>query len=144
MKVLFLDFDGVINTFHSHTKGDGDTFSKLPCKNLNKLLSKVPDLQIVVSSAWRMHGVVRVVEILQKNGIDPTRVAGITGDEPGPRGVQIQHWLNRNPTVTNIVIIDDDSDMEHLMNKLVKTNSFVGLTTKDVDSAVEILNKPLK
>lgn len=142
MKVLFLDFDGVLNNFSS--RNFGEIFSPSTCKNLNSLLKKVPDLKIVVSSAWRMHGLKYCKAILKKNGINSEKVIDITGNEPGVRGHQIQCWLDRNPGVTNMVIIDDESDMGELVNKLVKTSSFIGLTSKEVALAVEVLKKPIK
>lgn len=150
MKVLFLDFDGVINPYGNNlvTAGakrtSGELFSKPCCDNLKSLLNKVPDLKIVISSAWRMWGVEYVSGVLAKNGVDGSRVIDVTGQENGNRGHQIQCWLDRNKDVTNIVIIDDESDMGELMNKLVKTSGFIGLTSKEVDLALEVLEIPLK
>jgi hypothetical protein len=144
MKIIFLDFDGVLNNFTSHRLCTGDTFSAVACENLNKILEAVPEAKIVVSSAWRMWGLKRIKEILAKNGIDETKVIDITGDEKGFRGYQIQCWMDRNPGVTNLVILDDDSDMCELMNKLVKTNSFIGLTETGAKQAIKVLKAPLK
>ena len=84
-------------------------------------------------------------KLLDKNGIKGalSRVIDITGKENGIRGYQIQCWLDRNPGVTNMVILDDESDMGPLVTKLVKTNSYVGLTSTDADKAVDELNKPI-
>lgn len=143
MRVIFLDLDGVLNTF-SHFSSTGD-FSKSACKHLKDLLGKVSDLMIVVSSSYRLHGLDACKAILDKNGIDPKRVIDITDDikEDGTndRGYHIKKWLDRHPKVFSFVIIDDESDMDDLMNKLVKTNSFIGITKKDIDLALEILNK---
>lgn len=142
MKVLFLDIDGVLNNFKD--RNFGKSLSKASCENLNTLLKKVPDLKIVISSAWRHNGLEFMKEMLNENNIDGKRVIDITGNENGIRGYQIQCWLDRNPEVTNCVIIDDDSDMGELMNKLVKTNSFVGLTSKAVEQAEEVLKTSIK
>lgn len=141
MNVVFLDYDGVINNFHTHTNAAGTDFSATACTNLNRLLNHFSDLKIVVSSSWRMWGLARMKEILAKNGINPDLVIDITGDEPGERGNQIQAWLDRNPGVNSFVILDDDMDMTHLIGKLVHTNAYVGLTEEDVKEAIEILNK---
>lgn len=142
MKVLFLDIDGVLNNFAD--RNFGEKFSSAACQNLNELLKLEPELKIVISSAWRIWGVEYMKSILHKNGVDSSRIIDRTGDENGKRGYQIQCWLDRHPEVTNIVILDDESDMEHLMSKLVKTSSFIGLTSKEVKQAVKVLKKPLK
>jgi len=139
MKVLFLDFDGVLNPYGYKT--EGATFSKMACKNLNLLLKKVPELKIVVSSSWRIHGLHAVRDILKSNGIDPKRVIDITGDEKGIRGNQIKAWLDRHKNVNNFVILDDNSDMGELTPRLVKTNGFIGLTQNEVNKIVELLYK---
>jgi hypothetical protein len=136
-----LDFDGVINNFHTHSNATGTDFSATACTNLNKLLKHFPDLNIVVSSSWRMYGLLKMKEILAKNGIDPNRVIDITGDEEGERGNQIQAWLDRHSEVDSFVILDDDMDMGHLIKYLVHTNAYVGLTEENVKDAIKILNK---
>jgi len=141
MKVLFLDIDGVLNNFQS--RNFGETFNVSACKNLNSLLKKVPELKIVVSSAWRMHGLAYMKKVLKGNGIDPDRIVDITGNEQGERGHQIQCWLDRNPGVTGMVIIDDESDMGALKDKLVKTSSYIGLTSTHVTEAIKMLEKPM-
>lgn len=139
MKVIFLDFDGVLNNFKD--RNFGEQFSISSCRNLNSLVKKVRGVKIVISSAWRMHGLEYCKSILEKNGINSDNVIDRTGNEDGIRGNQIQAWLDRNPGVKAFVIIDDESDMGHLKDKLVKTNGFVGLTTKEVDLAVDMLKK---
>lgn len=144
MKVLFLDIDGVLNNFKD--RNFGETFSAPCCDALNSILDRVPDLKIVISSAWRMWGVEYMKGVLDKNGVKDTdnRVIDVTGQENGIRGYQIQCWLDRNTDVTNIVILDDESDMGPLGNKLVKTNKYIGLTSSHADKAVEIVNTPIK
>jgi|SRR5581483_5530548 len=143
MKVLFLDFDGVLNLYPQISRGID--FYKPACVNLELLLKKVPDLKIVVSSAWRMHGLQYVKNVLQHNGIDPRRVIDITGEEKiggqPHRGHQIQCWLVAHPGVTKFAILDDFSDMEPYMNKLVKTSSYIGLTQANVEKVLEILDE---
>lgn len=139
MKVLFLDVDGVLNNFHQ--RNFGEVFSSPSCAALNTIIQAVPDLKIVISSAWRIWGLKYMQNLLTKNGIERADeiVIDLTGREQGIRGYQIQCWLDRNPGVTSFVILDDESDMGELMNKLVKTNSFVGLTTTEAEKAIELL-----
>jgi hypothetical protein len=143
MKVLFLDVDGVLNNFKE--RNFGEQFSPSACENLNSLLKDEPDLKIVISSSWRNKpgGLSYVKKIFHKNAIDATKIIDKTGNENGLRGYQIQCWLDNNPGVTNLVIIDDNSDMCVLITKLVKTNMFVGLTSADCKKALDILKKPV-
>ena len=142
MKVLFLDIDGVMNNYTS--RNFKDKFSVSAVQALNSLLAREPDLKIVISSAWRIWGVNYMKKVFTQNGLDESRIIDRTGDENGRRGYQIQCWLDRNPGVTHMVILDDESDMDPFMDKLAKTSMFVGLTSKEVDQAVEVLKKPLK
>ena len=142
MKVLFLDIDGVMNNYTS--RNFKDKFSVSAVQALNSLLAREPDLKIVISSAWRIWGVNYMKKVFTQNGLDESRIIDRTGDENGRRGYQIQCWLDRNPGVTHMVILDDESDMDPFMDKIAKTSMFVGLTSKEVDQAVEVLKKPLK
>ena len=57
------------------------------------------------------------------------------------RGLEIQKWLDDNPQGENVVfvILDDDSDMEHLMDRLVQTDHEFGLTQEDAGKAILML-----
>lgn len=139
MKILFLDIDGVLNNFKE--RNFGEKFSPAACGNLKDLLNRVPDLKIVISSAWRIWGLEYMKKVLENNGIPSSRIIDVTGREVGIRGHQIQCWLDKNPEVTAFAILDDETDMGNLMDKLVKTSSYIGLTSKEVDLAVEVLEK---
>jgi len=139
MKVLFLDIDGVLNNYHQ--RNFGESFSPPSCDALNSILDRVPDLKIVISSSWRMWGTDYMQKLLEKNGIKDakSKVIDITGNELGNRGFQIHCWLNRNPSVTQFVILDDETDMGPLLTNLVKTNGYVGLTSTEADRVVDAL-----
>lgn len=153
MKILFLDFDGVLNSkqeviyHHRFTKkptrnaksflafvfakavqwaikgwmklpaesrryrayrewqnfyilrlSDHCTFCPIACSNVQWLLDKDPELMIVISSTWRVHGMRHCLAVLKLNGIDTARVIGRTGgweDGGKQRGDQIKGWLER-------------------------------------------------
>ena len=142
MKIIFLDFDGVINpiSFTAH----GSKFSNAACANLNDLMTKVPDAKIVVSSSWRRWGLEKVSEILEENGIDRKKVIGITDSEGGwephqDREGQISRWLKAHSNVEKFVVLDD-FPMPNLSNNALKLNGYIGLTQKDVEMASRILN----
>ena len=52
MKLLFLDIDGVLNN-HTPLESGYNGICQHRARLLNIILESVPDLQIVVSSAWR-------------------------------------------------------------------------------------------
>jgi hypothetical protein len=145
-KILFLDIDGVLNLATIYGYNKSGVFSRACCHNLRFLLNKVPDLKIVVSSSWHVLGLSEDKRILQANGIDSSRIVDIVGDDntgegKGDKKYHIGKWLERNLEVTEFVIIDDDSvSPDRFYNKLIKPNSFVGLTIKDVEKAIEILD----
>lgn len=137
MKVIFLDFDGVFLVFGKPSLSD--EANKKAIANLKEFFDKEKDLKIVISSAWRANGMSYCKRFLDGLGLPGDRVVGMTGDERGDRGYQIQAYLNRNPEVKKFVIIDDNSDMPTMLNKIVKTNSFIGFTEADAAKASAIL-----
>jgi len=144
MKVLFLDFDGVLNLFPSPSRSG--SFDKEACINLEMLLNRVPDLKIVVSSSWRTYGLDAIRDILKSNGIDPRRVLDITGheeskDERDHRGFQVENWLKKHPKVKQYAIVDDHADFVPLKSKLVQTKPTLGLTQDIAERLLEILGK---
>ena len=144
MKVLFLDFDGVLNLYPSPSRNG--SFDKTCCINLEMLLNRLTDLKIVVSSSWRTYGLDAVKDVLKSNGIDPRRVIDITGheeskDDRDHRGFQVESWLKRHPKVKQFAIVDDNNDFKPLHDKLVQTNKTVGLSQANVEKLLEILSK---
>jgi hypothetical protein len=137
MKILFLDFDGVIKPLHQD-------FSKDACKRVSDLLIKEPHLRIVVSSSWREQGLQACRGILSGLGIDPIKVIDVTPGMPEhalrTRDHHIKKWLREHP-VDNFVILDDEADCPDFKRKYVKTNSDVGLTDKDMERALDILKQ---
>ena len=172
MKVIFLDVDGVLNSEHWYKKNHKrhpercrtDTaIDPRYVRNLKRIVDRT-GAKIVLSATCR--GDVKgnychyLHRILEKYGLiiyDYTRRLG------GERGYEIQDWLDNHQNVTNIVILDDDSDMMHLTKYLVKTKSgpynkqkdgtfkrdtslFAwrkeGLNISKVKEAIRILEKP--
>lgn len=117
-----------------------DEFCPIACSNLLLILEEVPDVKIVVSSTWRLGRTVEELrDVLAKAGVDRERIIDKTPviwNEK--RGTEIQTWLDTfdpavflQPKVTDFVIVDDDSDMLHLLPKLVQTKAEHGLMYKD-------------
>ena len=102
MKIIFLDFDGVLNSLQSvyYWKNRGEDFPDnwcpVACNNLNLLLNNFPDLGIVISSTWRGHGMERCKQVLKKHNIDTSQIIGMTPKLWKERGYEIEEWLNTN------------------------------------------------
>lgn len=165
MKVLFLDFDGVLNSHQSatfwHNKRDqskwenemyrdwpgtlkeyiAQEFCPIAMSNVEELIRRVPDLKIVVSSTWRLGETVETLKkILHPSKIIGDAIIGVTPRFGGePRGAEIQDWLTRHPEVTKFVIVDDNDDMIHLKPNLVNTHEWHGFTFADMRKAEDML-----
>lgn len=142
MKILFLDFDGCIAPISFHHSSSG--FSKAACANVQSVLDKDPNVRIVISSSWRRWGVEKLREILKENGIDPTKVIGVTEEKggwpPENRADQIKDWLEKHKEIKHFVAIDD-YPLPKLDPNCIKTNGYVGFTQKDAEVALKILDK---
>lgn len=138
-KIIFLDFDGVVNAF---SEPESLRYLSKKCVgNLNVLLH-LTGAGIVVSSTWRIgRTMADLRQILVNAGLNfPRKVIGMTPRGPGRRGTEIGLWLKDHPEVESFVILDDDSDMEPFMDRLVRSDSDTGLTDLDVEKALKILN----
>lgn len=166
MKIIALDFDGVLNSHQSavfwHHKRDqskwetemyeswtgtlkeyiAQEFCPIAMSNVETLIRKVPDVKIVVSSTWRIGETVESLKkILHPSKLMADAVIDVTPrlGHGVARGLEIQKWLDGHPEVTDFVIIDDDSDMLHLTPNLVLTDSQHGFQYKDMLAAVRLL-----
>lgn len=164
MKVVFLDFDGVITTLES-----GWSLCPKKMKLLGEIL-QTTDAKIVISSSWRRKTLEETLQFISGGSIHSKdspfpycdKVVGITdrmyafswndkvnertGKRPNyliPRGVEIDGWLKVNGLdVENYVILDDDNDMLYCQcNNFVQTDSYGGLSKENVEQAIKILNK---
>jgi histidinol phosphatase-like enzyme len=158
MKVIFLDFDGVLCNIESisagykaRTEPEQDPYGPHDdcVAALNRIIAETGAV-IVVSSTWRkcMTPNARMRQTLSRWGVKGDMIGTtpvLNRDEYAykRRGSEIQFWLNtvRTP-VTSFVILDDDSDMAHLSHRLVRTSMQDGLTETDADRAIAILNAP--
>lgn len=149
MKVLFLDIDGVLNSeqFIRHRLLKGDPYQHkdmdpYAVSNLQFIAHHVKDLKIIISSTWRvLHPLEEIKEMMTKSGFDSSElIIGCTPDgRRGPRGAEIDQWLKENPGTESFVIIDDDSDMEPHLERLIKTSSLDGLLLSQAKRAVMML-----
>lgn len=165
MKILFLDIDGVLNSFDNdyamselykldNTNKIRDEFGILfdeRCVRWLRWIIEKTECKIVLSSTWRCVGLSKIQlmwEVRDLPGevisITPTSVSteiinlyAATNNE-ADRGYEIQEWLDTNEW-SKYCIVDDDNDMLSSQN-FVRTEKQIGLNYKTANSIVAILN----
>jgi hypothetical protein len=158
-RIIFLDIDGVLVTYQSMRNRAANespeerakTFDPASVSALNEITDRT-GAGIVISSTWRIAGVMFCRELLRAAGvkapvIDVTpRLLNHKGDIclAQPRGREIQAWISEHSgwyELQSFVILDDDSDMEHLKSRLVLCNMENGLTAARAARAIEMLRQ---
>jgi hypothetical protein len=151
-RILFLDFDGVLNhTEHfaslppDRTAADVDvdceSFDLACIARLNAIVDRT-GCKVVISSTWR-HEYTRsdLQGHLVRHGY-AGKVHGVTPVLPGkPRGAEIAAWLSERPAIEFFVILDDNSDMGPLRGRLVQTSFATGLQDEHVEAVVRMLTR---
>lgn len=180
MKIIFLDIDGVLNSNDSVIyfceklglpNPPRDEYGELFCPFASNLLNKLikeTDAKIVISSTWRLSGLVAMQEMwkfrnMEGEVIDVTPYLPYIGNIDNwninrscPRGWEIENWLNQRGfrynkypfdnedkvDITNHVILDDDCDfMMYQKDNFIHVNNLYGFTKDDYNKAYEILTK---
>lgn len=158
MRVIFLDFDGVMNNnkfLRSNPSAENASAQQVDPRAVALLdkLVKSTDAKIVISSTWRHSRKLSEIQgILRQAGSRVAFRAVIDRTPVGEsnRGQEIQEWLELDPEreVVNpaheplqaYVILDDTNEMTpEQQDHLVQTNPQVGLTDQDVVEAISIL-----
>lgn len=153
MKVIFLDIDGVLNSYEYFVKTRDLNIqgieSEVDVEKI-KLLKQAIDetgAKVVLSSSWRYTKNAQYLkELLSHYDIYTDSTPFIQNE----RGLEIKQWLLDNPNVEEYVILDDeifDSYDEELMKRLIKIpgeNGYgcgKGLLSKDVDEIIRRLGR---
>ena len=166
--IIALDMDGVLNS-HEYFKAtynerhnkeieelypeDGYWLSMIDPEKVSLLnqIIEATGAVVVISSSWRItNSYSDMQRLLDQKGF----IGKIIGATPKTyqledgswscRGDEIQHWLD---SVTNasiakelkFVILDDNSDMGHLKERLILTTWQQGLLKEHVDRAIAML-----
>lgn len=165
MKIIFLDVDGVLITeksiveqYYRNNKKPSSGYRQdfdVDCMNNLKEIVQISNANIVISSTWRLgdhstdKGWIALLDRLNDYGLKE-RVIGYTPDLSweynnnfSKRGMEVQRWLdnNKDKDIDGFVIIDDDSDMFHLMPKLAKCSFKTGITNEVKFNALDIILK---
>ena len=142
-KIIFLDFDGVIIT----PRTEFLHFDPICMEHLKHIIDET-NAFIVISSTWKIGTpFIELKAMFEPFGMFQ-RVLGTTPNIDGDfvRGREIDTWLNsihaKRFDIKNFIILDDDSDMEPHMNRLIQTNTQEGLTEDIAKNCIELLNNP--
>lgn len=149
MKVIFLDFDGVITTLESRFN-----LSKVKMEMVKDIVDAT-GAKIVISSCWRyntLEDTIKSITTVSNRVPEPflmaSDVIGVTkrlyparGETRVLRGSEINLYLEEHPDITNYVILDDDTDMlPEQFSHFIHTDTYLGISEEDVLKAIEILN----
>lgn len=153
MSVIFLDFDGVLNSskflytpqesdFGKSDMEPEDQISKEMVSELNRIIRET-GADVVISSTWRvLFPFDDLLRFLKNAGF----VGKVVGKTPihfsyCQRGIEIQQWIDLNKFEGKFVILDDNSDMCHLAPFLIQTEFENGLTREKADEAILVLKR---
>jgi hypothetical protein len=153
MKVLFLDFDGVLNHYlmiiQAYDAGSR-RFSADAIDRLNTIVART-GARIVVSSSWReqytLDGLRALLasegftgQILDCTPVLHSRTGRGRDLDPGQtRCREIQAWLDRQPEPPQRFAILDDIELHLLSAFHVKTELDTGLCDEHVEIAISLL-----
>lgn len=167
-KIIFLDFDGVLNTEHYQRflsfQGKawedeyGAFFDPESVLQLRRIV-EATNADIVIESSWKFYGLETMQEMWKIRNM-PGKIIDITPtsvsdswllnadlDDINPalghcKGLEIASWLSDNVSKeARYVIIDDEYViMESQSPQFLLTNSYDGITAKIADKAISILN----
>jgi len=164
MDVLFIDIDGVLNTYFQLSANAVWENGKLNVdEDKVKLLSKIvrsAEIQLIMHSGWRffyddsMNPISRESEELSRmfcrSGI---KISGRTPDFSTEeirqnrkfslvKAQEIKAWLVQHPECENFLIIDDlDLHDADLMQQQIQPDPAFGLTEYDVNEAIAYFSK---
>ena len=152
-KIIFLDFDGVMDTeYYDHLLSEADKpisdeygllFDPECVKNLKYIIDST-GADIVVSSTWKDFMTYQEILDMWKCRRLPGHVTDVTPSTGNhKRGDEIDGWLKECHTECNYVIIDDldvSNFNEHQIPRLLIVNPFNGLDEYTAKRAVMILN----
>ena len=162
MKIIFLDIDGVMNTWNM-LRESIDSIGDAQLDLLKHIVDST-GAKIVLSSTWRLHKSNRnIVQNRLKSRnmsfndttveLKPQKLSQYI-----PRSLEIQEWLDRNPETERFAILDDDIDagrwfphdvmffkeknweIENTFEEFFVTDGEFGLTKEIADKVIIHLN----
>ena len=149
-RVLFLDYDGVVNTLMWNDKGTRVSYNFPKDNKVNNFqaVQWVSEFclkckyDIVVTSSWREDR--NYKECLINGGLK--KGIEITGSLPinyeKTRGELIQEYVNSHPEIKYYIIVDDETDiLPEQTSYFVKVNPSYGFNEPEYKKCIEIYMK---
>ena len=154
MKIIFLDFDGVMDTaYYDHILSKeglpgsdefGIIFDPNCVRNLKEIIDKT-SADIVVTSSWRHFMTYKDFLDMWEYRDLPGFVTDVTPIVAArKRGDEIDAWLSECCTECQYVIIDDldrSNFNEYQLSRLLVVNPFNGIDEETAQRAIAILNQ---
>ncbi len=168
-KVIFIDFDGVLNTenYQAQLRAEGksgwDEFGQLfdpkSVENLKTVLDSVPGAVLVINSSWKFEGFDRMLSLWKARRL-PGKIHSVTPNYVpqdlleidlenfdniamlSGKGNEVKQWLELyGGKDCRYVIFDDLPDfLPEQKEHLICTNPKVGITKEDAVRAIELLS----
>lgn len=144
MKVVFLDFNGILDTYDNMDVVDLDNLNRL------KTIVDVTGAKVVLTTSnknnyyrsGKIRGILKyIIDSLLEAGIDVIGMVPMLDS----REKEIHAYLDMHPEVEEFVILDDDYDMPSFKDNLILLPSQSigpeqnGLEDEHVERAIEIL-----
>lgn len=158
MRIIFLDIDGVLNSMpyllsvdaiRNDANNPEGAIDARHVAILNEII-RLSGAEVIISSSWRSaYSPDEIQKILELRGfigqvIGATPLLHNHYSEDGEllyRGNEIQQWLDKtDQNIESFIIIDDDSDMEHLTHRLINTDLDSGLTAEHIPLALSLFD----
>jgi len=140
MKVIFLDFDGVINNFNRDLLVDFDNI-KYILDIVNATGSKIVATTSNKYSFQKNNGAgigyYRYVNLLKEHGVE---ILDVTPLVDLNRELEIIAYLKMHPEVSEFLILDDDYVIESLKEHQVFLDLYRGICEEHVIPSVKILS----
>ena len=168
-KIIFLDFDGVLNTEHyqgllqyqgkSWQDEHGAFFDPNAVKQLKRIIDAT-GADIVVESSWKYLGLDAMKELWEIRNL-PGRVIDITPSSISDeylsnvdldnldtsmlhcKGLEIASWLSKYETqdIRYVIIDDEYVILDSQLSHFILTNPYEGITEEQANKIISILNE---
>ena len=150
-KIIFLDFDGVLNTEHYQgllqyqgkpwQDEHGVFFDPNAVKQLKRIIDAT-DADIVVESSWKYLGLDAMKELWKVRNL-PGTIIDITPSLLGKnKGVEIASWLSEyaKQDIRYVIIDDEYVILDSQLSHFILANPYEGITEEQANRAISILN----